>query len=233
VRLLRQFRAVVSGASRRRVFAAGLACGVVFVFLLRLMVNETSIPDVLISPLLQPDTTGPADAIVVLGAGVVSDCVPNQNGVRRVLLAARLWRQHRAPVLVFTGGHADGTCPISVAMSRLAAEIGVPGDAIHFETTSTTTWENGKYSAAMLRGLGCTKLLIVTDKLHMRRASGVFARLGFAIERASVPIYEGHPDNVSMLAAGAREMVALTYYRVRGWVGPADRAGAAAAVGGA
>jgi uncharacterized SAM-binding protein YcdF (DUF218 family) len=231
VRVRRLFRDGALGSSPRRVFAAGLVCGVALVFAVRLIVNETRVPDLLISPLLQGDTSGRADAIVVLGAGIVSACVPNQNAVRRVLLAARLWRQQRAPVLVFTGGEADGTCPISVAMSRLAAEIGVPDAAMRLETTSTTTWENGEHSAAMLRGLGARRLLVVTDRLHMRRASGVFARHGFAIERASVPIYESHPDNVSMLFAGAREFAALTYYRARGWVAPDPGAGSTAARG--
>jgi len=214
------------GVFRRRAFVAGIVCGVAAVFLARLIINETRIPDLLVSPLLLPDTGGKADAIVVLGAGIVSDCVPNQNAVRRVLLAARLWRQQRAPVLVFTGGMADGTCPISVAMSRMAAEIGVPDAAMQVETTSTNTFENGRDSAPMLRRLSCKRLLIVTDKLHMRRASGVFAHQGFEIERASVPIYEGHADNVSMLAAGAREFVALAYYRARGRIGPGPGAAA-------
>ncbi len=59
----------------------------------------------------------------------------------------------------------------------------------------------------------------MTDRLHMRRAAGVFANLGFAVQRASVPIYEGHEDNVSMLYAGLREFAALGYYRMRGWIG--------------
>ena len=222
------------GVARRRAFVAGIVCGIAAVFLVRLIINETRIADLLVSPLLLQDTTGTADAIVVLGAGIVSDCVPNQNAVRRVLLAARLWRQQRAPVVVFTGGLADGTCPISVAMSRMAAEIGVPDAAMQVETTSTNTFENGKNSAPLLRRLSCKRLLIVTDKLHMRRASGVFARQGFEIERASVPVFEGHPNNVSMLTAGARELVALAYYRARGWVGPApDAAAAAGQAGGA
>jgi hypothetical protein len=58
----------------------------------------------------------------------------------------------------------------------------------------------------------------VTDRLHMRRAAGAFVQQGFDVERASVPIYEGHPDNLSMLRAGVREMVALEYYRRKGWV---------------
>ena len=35
--------------------------------------------------ILRPDTTGPADAIVVLGAAVIEGCTLNMNGIRRVV----------------------------------------------------------------------------------------------------------------------------------------------------
>ena len=56
----------------------------------------------------------------------------------------------------------------------------------------------------------------------MRRASSAFDAVGVPHTRASVPIYEGHHDNVSMLAAGLREFLALGYYRARGWIGTTD-----------
>lgn len=203
---------------RRRTFAAGVLCGVALVFALVFLVNNTTVPDLLISPLLRPDTNGKADAIVVMGAGVITECVPNQNAVRRVLLGARMWREGRAPIMVFTGGSGETSCPVASAMAQMAREIGVPASVIHTETTSLTTRENGEHTAPMLRKLGVRRVLIVTDRLHMRRSAGTFARLGFDIERASVPIYEGHPDNMSMLMAGAREFAAVTYYRTRGWI---------------
>jgi lysophospholipase L1-like esterase len=55
----------------------------------------------------------------------------------------------------------------------------------------------------------------------MRRSVGSFTRLGFDVRRASVPVFLGHEDNVSMLSAAARESLALAYYRWRGWLGPA------------
>jgi uncharacterized SAM-binding protein YcdF (DUF218 family) len=202
----------------RRPFFRGVFVGVALVLALRLGINETSVADWIIAPLLMDDTRDSSQAIVVLGAGVLQGCVPNQNGVRRVLLAARLWREGKAPVVVFTGG--SGTdCPVAKAMALLAREVGVPDAAIREETASFSTWENGAMAAPLLRRAGFQRLLLVTDRLHMRRASAVFTQLGFEVRRAAVPIGEGHDDNVSMLYAGLREYLALGYYRLRGWIG--------------
>jgi uncharacterized SAM-binding protein YcdF (DUF218 family)/lysophospholipase L1-like esterase len=203
---------------RRRTFLAGVGCGVLLVYFGALFINRTNFADYLITSLLLPDTAGKADAIVVMGAGVVGDCVPNHYGVRRTLLGVRLWHQQRAPILFFTGASGEHSCPVATAMARLAREVGVPERGIQTETTSHSTRENGEHSAPLLRRLGVRRVLIVTDRLHMKRAAGTFAQLGFEVERASVPIYEGHPNNVSMLQSGAREYAALAYYRMHGWI---------------
>lgn len=211
----------------RKPFVRGIFVGIALLLALRLCINETPVADWIIAPLLLNDTREPSQAIVVLGAGVLDGCVPNQNGVRRVLLAARLWREGKAPVVVFTGGTGIPDCPVAKAMALLAREVGVPDVAIRQETASFNTWENGTMAAPLLHGWGFKKLLLVTDRLHMRRASAVFTRLGFEVGRATVPIGEGHDDNVSMLRAGAREFIALGYYRMRGWIGSPDAASSA------
>jgi lysophospholipase L1-like esterase len=103
-------------------------------------------------------------------------------------------------------------------MSRLAGELGVPAEARLTEEVSHSTHENAEFSAPILRRLGARRILVVSDRLHMPRAAGAFAAAGFAVERASVPVFASHPDNVSMLYYGLREYVALLYYRERGWL---------------
>ena len=198
-----------------RSFWAGLVCGIALVFLGRWALNESSLPDRLIAPLLMNDSTADAGAIVVLGAGVIGNCVPNLNGMRRVVLGAQLLKTGRAPLLVITGGTGDGNCPVADAMADFARELGVPEDRLVIERESRNTWENGERTAPLLASRHVTRLLLVTDRLHMLRASRVFTRQGFTVEPVAVPIYEGHPDNVSMLEAGLREMAALIYYRLR------------------
>lgn len=195
-----------------------MVCGVVVLFLARWVVNETTLPDRLVAPLLFDDSSANAEAIVVLGAGVVGDCVPNVNSARRVIHAARLFRSGRAPIVVMTGGGAGGRCPVAESMMQFATELGVPRNSIILERRSQSTHENAQRVASLMRAEGISRLLLVTDRLHMRRARGVFEHQGHAVESFSVPIYEGHPDNVSMLWAALREAVAIGYYTSRGWM---------------
>lgn len=201
-----------------RTFWTGVVVGVALVLLARLAINLSTIPDRLLAPMLLEDSSAHADAIVVLGAGVIGDCVPNLNGVRRAALGARLFRDGRAPLVIITGGTTGRYCPVADAMAHTALEFGVPDDRLILERQSANTHENGEKTAPLLRARGINRILLVTDKLHMRRAVGVFRHFGFAVEPVGVPIYEGHVDNVSMLTAGIRETAALAYYRVRGWM---------------
>jgi uncharacterized SAM-binding protein YcdF (DUF218 family) len=203
---------------RWRGFLSGALFALVALVAGQELLNETTLPDRLIAGLLVPDTTGNADAIVVPGAGVTGPCAPNTNAVQRTLHAARAWREGRAPIIVFSGGTGDNPCPIAEAMARLAREIGVPASAIHTERFSRSTYENARLTAPLLRRLGVRRVLVVTDRLHERRAAGAFAAQGFAVERRSVPVYDGHADNTAMLVAGLREYAAVYYYRMRGWI---------------
>ena len=107
---------------------------------------------------------------------------------------------------------------------RFSPANGLPEAAIRQETASLSTWENGAISAPLLRGWGFERLSDRHRSIHMRRASAVFTRLGFDVRRASVPIGEGHDDNVSMLRAGIREFLGLGYYWLRGRTGLPDPA---------
>lgn len=201
---------------RRPGFIVGVLAGVALVFAARLFINRTAVADWIISPLLMVDTSGPADAIVALGAGVTGDCLPNQYTVQRVLLSARLLKEGRAPFVLYTGS-SDQSCPVAVVMAELARQVGVPESSIEIEPAARNTHENAERSALLLRALGVKRVLIVTDRLHMRRATDSFIHLGFQIERAAVPLY-AHGDNVSMLYAGLREFLAIRYYQSQGWI---------------
>src|SRR5262245_49233974 len=69
--------------------------------------------------MLRPNTDGNADAIVVLGAATDPFCTPNLPALRRTIVAARLFRSGRAPLVLFSGG-AVGAAPACTVASAMA-----------------------------------------------------------------------------------------------------------------
>jgi uncharacterized SAM-binding protein YcdF (DUF218 family)/lysophospholipase L1-like esterase len=214
---------------RRWSFRRGFVSGVLLVLLAQFTLDRGPLADWLVSPLLLPDTGGAAEVIVVSGAGVVGACEPNLSAVRRVLKAADLWRRARAPIVLFTGGAPPSlSCAISDVMADLAVTAGIPREHILTEATSHNTYENAMYATPVLRSLGARQVVLVTDRLHMLRASRSMAAFGYRVERASVPVYATHRGNLDMLMGGIREAAALGYYWARGRFQPVSTPAAVA-----
>jgi uncharacterized SAM-binding protein YcdF (DUF218 family) len=116
---------------------------------------------------------GTWDAIVVAGCRVLPGGVPSASLRRRAACGVSLWREGRAPVLVFTGGKAGASSSEAEAAASVACELGVPDDAIVIEDQSISTEENAARTAAMI---SARRVLLVTDCFHVFRATRVFAR---------------------------------------------------------
>jgi uncharacterized SAM-binding protein YcdF (DUF218 family)/lysophospholipase L1-like esterase len=199
--------------THRRAFLIGILTALAAASLL----EHSPIPDLLMRPLMTTDTRGVANAIVVPAAGLTNFCTPNSYSLRRTILAIRLYREGRAPLIVFSGGKPEGmSCAVADVMADLARTLGIPPAVIHVERSSTTTWENALFSAPILQALHAKRILLVTDRLHMPRTEASFRQFGFEIERANIPVPEAEGSNLSMLRLGLREYLALAYYRARG-----------------
>jgi uncharacterized SAM-binding protein YcdF (DUF218 family) len=207
--------------SRRRTIAIlglGVLVGLLLPGVFARLVSLTGLADHVARPLQRPDTSGSADAIVVLGAGVDATCDLNDSAYRRTLLAVRLFQEGRSRSVVFTGGptESSGGTPVSRHMADLARALGVPDGSIVEEDRSTSTWENAAFASELLRTSGASRILLVTDSLHMGRAERCFSSFGFAIERASVPPMCVSSSNVDLLRYAAREYAAWAWYAIRG-----------------
>lgn len=202
----------------KRSVLAGFAAGVALPFVLAWGIDNTAFADRLVTPLQRPDTNGNADAIVVLGAGAYEPCGCNLSSIRRTDLAVRLFKEGRAPRILFTGGPNPDTNGMAVAryMADMAREAGVPADAVLEEERARTTAENAELASGLLRERSVKKILLVTDSLHMRRAEECFAGRGFAIERASVLQACVSTSNADMLRYAFHEYVGLWTYHLRG-----------------
>jgi uncharacterized SAM-binding protein YcdF (DUF218 family) len=149
-----------------------------------------------------PDTGQSADAIVILGRG--------SNLQRdRADLAADLWRQKRAP-LILTSGIGDAP-----AIVRYLETQGIPASALWGEPCSRTTAENAEFTANLLRPLGAKQIILVTDPPHMWRSLLTFQARGFTV----LPHYSPLPPTLKPRTASLlvfREYPGLLAYGLLG-----------------
>lgn len=129
------------------------------------------------------------DAIVVLGAGV--QVVPAVDGGEMVELdegslyrcvhAAEVYRQLGPLPVVLSGGKASASLTgpsVARAMGDFLVGLGVAQEDIVAEEESRTTYENAKYSAALIRQRDWQRIVLVTDASHMYRAMACFRKMG-------------------------------------------------------
>lgn len=152
----------------------------------------------------RPDIGETADAIVVLGRGP-------EYAEYRTETAVELWNADRAPH-VFISGITDA--PVII---ELAKDKGVPAAHISGEACSRSTWENALYTRMLMPSLETStdkpKVLLVTDDLHIVRATLVYRGFGFEV----IP----HPVKLkfSMWRQHVfREFFVLLYYIKSGWI---------------
>lgn len=129
----------------------------------------------------------PADAAIVLGAAVWTNR-PSPVFKERILHAVELHRTGQVPVLIFTGGRAQGDkISESIAGRDLALAEGVPSAALRTESVSTVTWENLIEARRICQSEGLSRVLLVSDPPHMRRAVLMARDLGMDAYPAPTP----------------------------------------------
>ncbi len=116
------------------------------------------------------DRAQPAQAIVVLGAGILPDGQPGDSLCARTRQAVALYHRKLAPVLIFTGGQGDFGRPESIIASEMALAQGVPATALLLEQRSTSTRENIRNAAEICHAHGWTRVIVVSDPYHLWRA---------------------------------------------------------------
>ena len=161
------------------------------------------------------DATKEADAIVVLGAGLLRDGRPGWSLTRRSRHAADLWRAGIAPTVICTGGKAEAF-PRSEADAcrELLQSSQVPAGAILLEEQSRSTEENAIYSRRIIDRLGFEDIVLVSDSYHMLRANWLFQLQGIRSYRSPVPARRiGSP--LAYPSALIREFLAFNWQLVK------------------
>jgi uncharacterized SAM-binding protein YcdF (DUF218 family) len=184
----------------------------------------------LLEPPYEDPLRRPADAIVVLGAGMYvnapeyggADTVNNYS-LERLRYAAQVYRRSNAPVLV-TGGapHGNVTSEAALMKAVLQDEWGIA--VAWTESNSVNTLENARLTDAMLGPAGIRRIYLVTHAWHMPRARFAFERAGFDVIpaptryttrfRSDLFIFLPSGDGMFQSAIFCRELLGLIWYRL-------------------
>lgn len=161
----------------------------------------------------------PADAIVVLGSGVMPEGELTDNSLRRTVHGIRLYRQGLAPRIVLLGPEYHGAVEAEVR-ARYAADLGVPEAALYVEPQGLSTRDEAQRVLARLGGRRGAAVILVTGRHHMPRARQVFEREGMSVAAAPVLEESQRPQRpqarLALARAVAQEAIARAYYRMAG-----------------
>ena len=189
-----------------------------------------------------------AEAIVVLGGATESGQYPRpttevNSAGDRVLYAARLYKQGKAPVILLSGGNitwlSGRTTTPAAEMADLMSLMDIPPQALWLQPASENTQEDAEFSAQMLKERGIQRVLLVTSAIHMPRAMALFRHQG--IEAIPAPtdytVTQAGLDNLASLEPqtllvnlmpnasslglttnALKEYFGLLVYRLKGWL---------------
>ena len=161
------------------------------------------------------DGARPAQALIVLGAAQY-DGRPSPVLRARLDHAADLWHRNVAPVVVVTGGKAEGDrFTESAASANYLHTKGVPDEAILREATGRTSWQSLAASARFLRQRGIRDVVLVSDPFHAARIHGIASELG--LDAATSPTRTSPITGVSELRHMVIETAQVGVARVIGF----------------
>lgn len=186
-----------------------------------------------------------ADAIVVLGGATKSALSPRpwvevSEAGDRILYAAKLYRDGKAPKVILSGGRIEWQGPAnseSADMAQLLEPMGVPKTAILQDPNALNTRENAVNVKQIMQEQGIRRILLVTSALHMPRSVLIFKKLGIDPIPAptdfytTLPIANSEPtstesavlrlipnaDNLEHTTRALKEYFGTFIYQLRGW----------------
>ncbi|GGX53289.1 YdcF family protein [Undibacterium squillarum] len=139
-------------------------------------------------------------AIIVLGSGV-HNCIPSPALTARLNRGAEVAMQFPAMNMVVSGGYTHGrSCSEAEVMAAYLIGNGIPANRLIQENTSTTTYENLRFTRPLLQQRGFTDdtpLIIVSSEFHLERATAIARRAGFRnvyTAASATPMYTRFPS---------------------------------------
>ncbi len=188
-----------------------------------------------VPPLLRP-VWQDRNAIVLLGGGSVrwqglDHLSTTSFAYSRLFEAARLYRDCRIStkicIIVASGGdpRKNGVSEAQL-MQRELIQIGIPVGDILIEEQSRNTFENAKFTEALLKSHNFSKHVLVTSGFHLWRATTFFSHFNLQVEGAPSDRLEAilYPvplsQNFLFADIALREYIAFAqfrFYELMGW----------------
>jgi uncharacterized SAM-binding protein YcdF (DUF218 family) len=187
-----------------------------------------------------------AEAIVVLGGATKSAIWPRPSADLsesgdRVIYAAQLYRQKKAPIIILSGGRIDwrgSGFPESADMATILTSIGIPENALIQEPESLNTYQNAVNVKKILDAKGIKKVILITSAMHFPRSLKIFQRQGidvipaptdFLVSKAEIEEIGSSPKaailnslpeayNLNQFTSALKEYVGYFVYSLRGWL---------------
>lgn len=157
----------------------------------------------------------PADAIIVLGHSVAADGTLSRLSLQRAVHGILLYKRGLAPLIVFSGARNATGISEALVRAHMASEFGVPPAAILTESAVQRTRDEARRIHALLEPRGARRVLLVSERWHLKRAGPLFERAGFAVSPApsdSLPTPTLDPENrVWMIRIVLGELLARLY----------------------
>jgi len=127
------------------------------------------------------DDAQPADAIVILGAGVNADGSPGSDLLSRTYHGVDLYNAGLAPVVICAGGVGGDPLAAGAVACRFAVEeLGLPRDRslVVQEADAYNTEDEARAVAGLMHAEGWQSAILVSHPLHLFRARWLFRRQG-------------------------------------------------------
>jgi uncharacterized SAM-binding protein YcdF (DUF218 family) len=167
-----------------------------------------------------------AQAIVILGGGLrphateYGGATMTRWSLERVRYGALIAKRLQLPVLVAGGGEPPGMSEGEVMSRALRDEYGI--EVRWAETKSLNTRQNAEFSAPLLVASHATRVVLVTQGFHMRRARAEFEAMGIEVIPAPITLpileplgFQGWVPRISSLEIAH----VLAYDALSRWVG--------------
>ncbi len=185
-----------------------------------MIVTFTPLDNWLTNRLCGPIDNPAGDVLILLGAEAFPDMIGYESYLRAVY-GVRVWRQGKFQRIFISGGAGPNGMPASLPMRDFMIANGVPASVITVETASKSTHENALFTQRALENTP-GKMVLLTSDFHTFRAWHAFRKAGMNVESCSFPdVYKQIGPRWmrwSVFLILGREVAAIGYYWVRGWI---------------